>query len=84
MVHRWRQSADANDGVAKLEDIIRGTGAAVLLASITTAVGFSALMLGDYGAMKTLGLSMSVGIGCCLLANVLVLPSILLVLKKAR
>jgi len=84
MVHRWRESAESNDGVARLEDLLEGTGAAVLLASLTTALGFSALMLGDYGAMKTLGLTMSIGIGCCLVETVLVLPSILALLKKAR
>lgn len=85
MTHRWRQSVDASaDGVAQLDDIIRGTGAAVLLASLTTALGFSALCLGEYGAMKTLGLSMSLGVGCCLLASVLVLPALLVLCKKAR
>ncbi len=84
MVHRWRQSADENGGVAKLDELIRGTGAAVLLASLTTATGFSALMIGDYGAMKSLGLSMTIGIGACLLSSMLVLPALLLLLKKAR
>jgi hypothetical protein len=84
MIHRWRQSREENGGMADLGRIIRGTGAAVLLASLTTAVGFAALMTGEYGAMRSLGLVMTIGIGCCLLASLIVLPALLLVLRKAR
>jgi predicted RND superfamily exporter protein len=56
----------------------------VLLASLTTALGFAALMLGDYGAMRSLGLVMTIGIGGCLIGSVLVLPTVLLLLRKAR
>jgi predicted RND superfamily exporter protein len=83
MMHRWRESADAHGGVAELDDLIRGTGAAVLMASTTTAVGFATLMIGDYGGMKTLGLSMTVGVIGCLFAAVLVLPAVLVLTKKA-
>ncbi|MEM1029241.1 MAG: MMPL family transporter [Myxococcota bacterium] len=84
MVHRWRQSADERGGVADLDEVIRGTGSAVLMASLTTASGFAALILGDYGAMKTLGTSMSLGIFGCLLASLFVLPALLVAVKKAR
>jgi uncharacterized protein len=84
MVHRWRESADHHGGVARLDDVIRGTGAAVLMASTTTALGFATLMLGDYGGMKTLGLSMTVGVIGCLIAAVLVLPSVWVLTKKAE
>ena len=84
MMHRWRESADKRGGVASLDDMIRGTGAAVVMASVTTATGFAALMLGDYGGMKTLGLSMTMGITGALFAAVLVLPAVLVALKKAE
>jgi len=84
MMHRWRHSADANGGVANLDEVIRGTGSAVLMASLTTASGFAALVLGDYGGMKTLGTSMSIGIFGCLVASLLVLPAVLVALKKAE
>ena len=84
MMHRWRESATEHGGVARLDEVIRGTGAAVLMASATTAIGFATLMLGDYGGMKTLGLSMTIGVVGCLIAAVLVLPSVLVLLKKAE
>ena len=84
MTHRWRQSADAHNGVAKLDEMLRGTGAAVLMASLTTATGFAALMLADYGAMKSVGLMMTLGVGACMLAALLVLPAVLVLLKRAK
>lgn len=84
MMHRWRESAKKRGGVADLDDMIRGTGAAVVMASCTTATGFAALMLGDYGGMKTLGLSMSIGVTACLISSVIILPSLLVALKKAK
>ncbi len=83
MVHRYRQSTHAN-GVAQLSDLIGGTGAAVLLSSTTTIVGFAGLMLADYGGMKSLGLVMVLGISSCLVACLLVLPTILLLLRRVQ
>lgn len=83
LVHRARQSA-AEHGVARLDEVVAGTGAAVALASVTTAVGFAALMLAEYGAMFSLGLLMTIGILCCLVASLFVLPSIMVVTGRAR
>ncbi|MBW2456993.1 MAG: MMPL family transporter [Deltaproteobacteria bacterium] len=84
MTHRWRQSADEHGGVANLDEMLRGTGAAVLMASLTTATGFAALMLADYGAMKSVGLMMTLGVGACMVAALLVLPALLVLLKRAK
>jgi hypothetical protein len=84
MMHRWRQSARARGGVADIGEVIRGTGAAVLLASLTSATGFAALMIGEYGGMKTVGLSVTLGILGCLVASLVVLPALLIALGKAK
>lgn len=83
MIHRWRQSAEAHGGVASIEDIIRGTGAAVLVSSLTTATGFAALMLAAYGGMKSLGLTMTIGVTGSMLGSLLVVPCLLLATKRA-
>lgn len=84
LMHRCRQSAAENGGVANLDELLRGTGGAVMLGSLTTMAGFASLMISDYGAMATLGLLMVMGVGFCLLACLLVLPAILVLLKRAR
>lgn len=84
LVHRMRQSAAERDGVASLDDVVRGTGAAVFLASCTTAIGFASLTLAEYGAMTSLGAAMTLGVSTSALASLVVLPSLMLVLGRAR
>jgi predicted RND superfamily exporter protein len=83
MVHRYRESAKANE-IAQLTDLLSGTGSAVLLSSVTTIVGFAGLMLADYGGMQSLGLVMVLGISCCLMACLLILPATLIILRRAE
>jgi predicted RND superfamily exporter protein len=83
-VHLMHRVHESSRGDATINDVVGETGSAVALASLTTMGGFASLMLADYGAMKSLGLAMTVGIGCSLLASVLVLPSLLLVLGRLR
>jgi len=80
MVHRCRHG-QARGGLAEL---MQGTGAAVGVASITTMVGFGALMAADYRAMQGLGMLLCIGIGFSLLASILVLPALLLVTGRTR
>lgn len=56
----------------------------MLMASVTTALGFAALMLADYGGMKSLGATMTIGIIGCMIASLLVLPAVLVLLRRAR
>ncbi|HFE47010.1 MAG TPA: hypothetical protein ENJ18_16255, partial [Nannocystis exedens] len=84
LMHRAEESARAHNGIASLDDLLRGTGSAVIISALTTMVGFGALMLGKHGAMLSLGLTMVIGIATCLAASVLVLPAILYLLGRAR
>ena len=84
LMHRAQGSAAAHGGVAKLDDLIRGTGGAVVLSALTTIASFAALMLGDYGGQSQFGLTMVIGITACLLASLIVLPALLAVLKRAE
>jgi predicted RND superfamily exporter protein len=83
LMHRCQESAKKHGGVAKLDDLVRSTGGAVVLSALTTIASFAALMLGEYGGMKTIGLAMVLGITSCLIASLLVLPALLAVLKRA-
>ena len=84
LMHRWEESAQRGGGVADLDDMVRGTGSAVIISALTTMVGFAALMLGKYGAMITFGLAMVLGIASCLIAAVVALPALLVLLGRAR
>jgi len=79
MVHRSRESS----GSARLETLVTGTGTAVSVAALTNAVGFAALIAADYRAMQDLGLLLSIGISLTIVASVVLLPALLVVLRRA-
>ncbi len=87
VMHRLRESdpppGQTGHARANIDDAIRGTGGAVTIAALTTAVGFAALTVSEYGAMRSLGLVMVIGIFACLLATIVVLPALLLVTRRA-
>jgi predicted RND superfamily exporter protein len=62
LMHRCQESAKKHGGVATLDDLVRSTGGAVVLSALTTIASFAALILGEYGGMKTIGLAMVLGI----------------------
>jgi predicted RND superfamily exporter protein len=84
MIHRYRESAEENGGVAKLSDLLSGTGSAVFVGTLTTVWGFTVMLFAEYKAMFYLGLLMTIGKGAALAASLLVLPALLFVLKKAK
>ncbi len=84
LMHRYQESAHNHGGVARLDDLVRSTGGAVVLSALTTIASFAALMLGDYGGMSTFGLMMVLGITSCLVASLLVLPALLALLGRAE
>lgn len=86
LMHRVREypTSDAVGHGVSLEDVVRGTGGAIVVAAATTMVGFGGLTLGGYGAMISLGTLMVIGISACLLATVFVLPAALLVLGEVE
>jgi len=60
------------------------TGKAILLSALTTIIGFSSMMTGEYIGLKSLGLVMTIGIFSCFLASSLVLPQCLVLLDRKK
>jgi len=83
MMHRWEINSRALGGRARIDQIIHGTGGAVILSSLTTMVGFAGLLLGKHLGMVYLGAAMVIGIGCTLVASVVVLPALLILFNRA-
>jgi uncharacterized protein len=83
MMHRWEINSRVNGGRARVDEIIHGTGGAVILSSLTTMVGFAGLLLGVHLGMVQLGAAMVIGIGCTLVASVVVLPALLILFNRA-
>ncbi len=70
------------EGTGSVLKAVRETGGAVILCSMTTTLGYLALMSSTNFAVRSLGLAAVLGEVCCLLAAVLVLPAVLLVWER--
>ncbi|MDY0001779.1 MAG: MMPL family transporter [Polyangia bacterium] len=79
IIHRFRQEGERDVFTA-----VRHTGGAVFLAATTTMIGFGALMAGSHGGMKSMGLTMIIGITTCLITSLVVLPAMLRILPHVR
>jgi predicted RND superfamily exporter protein len=77
MVSRWEL-----DGRGSMLDVVRTTGGAVTLCSMTTIIGYSSLLLAQNRALFLFGLLAVLGEVACLSTAVVVLPAVLEVLRR--
>lgn len=73
IVQRWRL-----EGPDSLHRVLRETGGAVGLCSLTTIIGYASLLVADNRALRGFGLLASVGELACVTAALLALPAWLL------
>ena len=72
ITHRYREEDDKTKVV-----LGKSTGQAVVLSSLTTIIGFGSMMVADHYGVFSLGLVLSLGVLCCLIASVTFLPALL-------
>ena len=72
IIHRYREAADKSANILSLS-----TGQAVVLSSLTTMIGFGAMMAARHQGIFSLGLVLTLGVFCCLAASVTTLPAML-------
>lgn len=77
LVHRWRIQ-----GRGHVPMIVRETGGAVILCSLTTILGYLALMQSVNPAVRSFGLAAVVGELTCLTAVIIVLPAVLMLIES--
>ena len=53
------------------------TMSAILLTSLTTMIGFGSMMIAAHRGLQSVGLVLSVGVGCCLFVSLITLPALL-------
>jgi predicted RND superfamily exporter protein len=55
----------------------RATGRGILVAALTTMLGFGTLTLSSHRGLVGLGFILALGVGCCMLASLVFLPAVL-------
>jgi hopanoid biosynthesis associated RND transporter like protein HpnN len=78
VMHRVRLEGDQG-----MRAVLRHTGRAILISSLTTMIGFGSLALASHRGLESLGLLLLLGVGFCLIASIVVLPNVLVVLGQA-
>jgi hypothetical protein len=63
--------------------LARSTAKAIILAALTTIVGFGSLMISSHRGIYSLGLLVALGVGSVLIASLTTLPSLLAILGSA-
>ncbi len=79
MVHRWRV-----EGAGKVPTIVRETGGAIVLCSLTTVLGYAALMQSVNSAVRSFGKVAVIGELSCIASVMVVLPAILRLIERRR
>jgi uncharacterized protein len=72
------------EGAGKLRHVVRATGGALMLCSLTTSIGYFALLFSINKGIHSFGLSAAVGELTCIAATVLWLPALLATLERRR
>jgi hypothetical protein len=72
VVHRF--IGHAREG---LEEVFRHTGRGIVMTSLTTIVGFGAMIFADYPGLRSSGLLAILGVGATLVTAVTLLPAFL-------
>ena len=78
ILHRWRESRTGFMGIPT------STGRGVVLASLTTVVGFGSLMIARHRGVQSLGFLLALDTVCVLVASFTVLPGFLGLLARRR
>jgi hypothetical protein len=71
-VHRWRVQPGAPPA-----GLAGGTGRAVTLTSLTTAIGFACMITAEHRGIRSLGMVMSAGLVLVWVATLFALPPVL-------
>ncbi|MEM9489132.1 MAG: MMPL family transporter, partial [Myxococcota bacterium] len=71
-------------GPGSLRRVLATTGVAVMLASLTTAIGFGATIIARQGGLRSMGLTAAVGALCAFALATIVLPAALRLLERPQ
>ena len=87
--YRWQRSSDAQDPAVEVGDdvtprVLRSTGGAVVLNSLTTVLGYGTLLLAHSRALRSFGALAVLGELGCLAAAMLLMPAVLTMAGRRR
>ena len=79
LVHHFHLDAERDVG-----RLLRSTGRAVVVTSLTTMIGFGALAWSPHAGVRSMGVLAALGVGLCLAASLCTLPAALALAERNR
>ncbi|MBI9109015.1 MAG: MMPL family transporter [Spirochaetales bacterium] len=84
ILSEYFRSYNVEDGVSGIAEAVSHVVLTVILAGVTTMIGFSSLLFTSIGPLKEFGLSVSFGILTCVILSIFFLPALLSKLSPPR
>jgi predicted RND superfamily exporter protein len=81
LMNRFVEEYTIEDKTKRIEKILRYTGKAVLLSTITTMIGFASLMVSSMSPIVTFGFGCAIGILFCFISAIIIVPCLVLILN---
>jgi hydrophobe/amphiphile efflux-3 (HAE3) family protein len=84
LMNRFTEEYKIEDDIERTSYILRNTGKAILLSTITTMIGFASLMISSMNPIVMFGLGCAIGIFFSFLSTIILVPSLTILLKFKR
>ena len=81
LMNRLAEEHTIENKVEKIEKILKYTGKAVLLSTVTTIIGFASLMISSMSPIVTFGFGCAIGIFFCFISAIILVPCLVVILK---
>jgi len=84
IMNRFAEEDTTQNKIEKMEKVLRSTGMAILLSTITTVIGFASLMISSMAPIVTFGFACAVGILFCFICSIIMTPTLSLLLNFGK
>jgi len=81
IMNRYAEENSIDNEILKMEKILKTTGKAILLSTITTMIGFASLMISSMSPVVIFGFGCTIGIFFCFISSIILAPILSLLLK---
>jgi len=84
IMNRFAEEDTTQNKIEKMEKVLRSTGMAILLSTITTVIGFASLMISSMAPIVTFGFACAVGILFCFICSIIMTPTLSVLLNFGK
>ena len=84
LMNRFAEEKKIEDRINKIEKVLKSTGKAVLLSTVTTVIGFASLMISSMSPMVFFGFGCAIGILFAFISAMILVPCLVVALNFTK